>query len=90
MSAEVIALVNYYARNAFSRHVQTVCNEVLKKRAAPDATCHAATVRSADAVSTSKVPTSISSKWEVQAAQNQQYEAAEVSKGQLNWQYNMA
>ena len=38
MSAEVIALVNYYARNAFSRHVQTVCNEVLKKRAAPDAT----------------------------------------------------
>ena len=30
---EVLSLVNYYARNGYYRHVQTVCNEVLKKRA---------------------------------------------------------
>ena len=32
MSVEVISLVNYYARSGYYRHVQTVCNEVLKKR----------------------------------------------------------
>ena len=37
-SGEVLALVNYYARNGYYRHVQTVCNEVLKKRGQTDAT----------------------------------------------------
>jgi tetratricopeptide repeat protein 21B len=33
MSAEKVqALVNYYAREGQSRHIQTVCNEVLRKR----------------------------------------------------------
>ena len=32
MSTEVLALVNYYARTGYFRHMQTVCNEVLKKR----------------------------------------------------------
>lgn len=32
MSAEVLALVNYYTRAGFHRHVVTVCDEVLKKR----------------------------------------------------------
>ena len=32
MSVEVLSLVNYYARSGYYRHVQTVCNEVLKKR----------------------------------------------------------
>ena len=32
MSSEVLALVNYYARTGYYRHMQTVCNEVLKKR----------------------------------------------------------
>ena len=36
MSAEVLALVNYYARTGYHRHVQTVCNEVLKKRGVYD------------------------------------------------------
>ena len=30
---EVLSLVNYYARLGYYRHVQTVCAEVLKKRA---------------------------------------------------------
>ena len=30
---EVLSLVNYYARLGYNRHVQTVCAEVLKKRA---------------------------------------------------------
>jgi tetratricopeptide repeat protein 21B len=38
MSLEVLALVNYYARSGFYRHVQTVCNEVLKKRGGQDPT----------------------------------------------------
>ena len=38
MSGEVLALVNYYARNGYYRHVQTVCNEVLKKRGSTDPT----------------------------------------------------
>lgn len=38
MSIEVLALVNYYARSGFYRHVQTVCNEVLKKRGGQDPT----------------------------------------------------
>ena len=33
MSTEVLALVNYYGRTGYYRHMQTVCNEVLKKRA---------------------------------------------------------
>ncbi|KXZ45770.1 hypothetical protein GPECTOR_50g563 [Gonium pectorale] len=32
MSDRVLALVHYYAREGYFRHVQTVCNEVLKKR----------------------------------------------------------
>jgi len=32
MSSEVQALVNYYARSGYPRHIQTVCQEVLKKR----------------------------------------------------------
>ena len=32
MAQQVQALVNYYAREGFYRHIQTVCNEVLKKR----------------------------------------------------------
>lgn len=33
MSADKVqALVNYYAREGQSRHIQTVCNEVLRKR----------------------------------------------------------
>lgn len=33
MSADKVqALVNYYAREGYSRHIQTVCNEVLRKR----------------------------------------------------------
>jgi len=32
MSGEVQALVNYYARAGYPRHIQTVCQEVLKKR----------------------------------------------------------
>jgi len=35
---EVIALVNYYARQGYYRHVQTVVNEVLKKRGGTDNT----------------------------------------------------
>ena len=38
MIGEVLALVNYYARSGFYRHVQTVCNEVLKKRGGSDPT----------------------------------------------------
>ena len=38
MSVEVLALVNYYARSGYYRHVQTVCNEVLKKRGTSDPT----------------------------------------------------
>ena len=38
MSGEVLGLVNYYARNGYNRHVQTVCNEVLKKRGSTDPT----------------------------------------------------
>ena len=38
MSGEVLALVNYYARSGYYRHVQTVCNEVLKKRGGTDPT----------------------------------------------------
>ena len=33
MADRVLALVHYYAREGYYRHVQTVCNEVLKKRA---------------------------------------------------------
>lgn len=33
MADRVLALVHYYAREGYFRHVQTVCNEVLKKRA---------------------------------------------------------
>uniref|UniRef100_A0A7S0S5T6 Tetratricopeptide repeat-like domain-containing protein n=1 Tax=Chlamydomonas leiostraca TaxID=1034604 RepID=A0A7S0S5T6_9CHLO len=33
MSDKVLALVRYYAREGYSRQLQTVCNEVLKKRA---------------------------------------------------------
>jgi tetratricopeptide repeat protein 21B len=33
MSADVQALVNFYAREGYHRHIQAVCNEVLKKRA---------------------------------------------------------
>ncbi|PNW81978.1 hypothetical protein CHLRE_06g268800v5 [Chlamydomonas reinhardtii] len=32
MADRVLALVHYYAREGYFRHVQTVCNEVLKKR----------------------------------------------------------
>eukprot|EP00736_Rhodelphis_marinus_P011266 Rmarinus@m.19544 len=32
MSGDVQALVNFYARVGYYRHIQTVCNEVLKKR----------------------------------------------------------
>jgi len=32
MASEVQALVNYYARTRYPRHIQTVCAEVLKKR----------------------------------------------------------
>lgn len=32
MSSEVLSLVNYYAQIGYYRHMQTVCNEVLKKR----------------------------------------------------------
>ena len=32
MASEVQALVNYYARAGYPRHIQTVCMEVLKKR----------------------------------------------------------
>jgi hypothetical protein len=32
MASEVQALVNYYARTHYPRHIQTVCAEVLKKR----------------------------------------------------------
>jgi hypothetical protein len=32
MASEVQALVNYYARTRYPRHIQTVCTEVLKKR----------------------------------------------------------
>lgn len=32
MADRVLALVHYYAREGYHRHVQTVCNEVLKKR----------------------------------------------------------
>ena len=32
MSAEVLALVNYYARSGYYRHMQTICDEMLKKR----------------------------------------------------------
>ena len=38
MSGEVLALVNYYARAGYYRHLQTVCNEVLKKRGSTDPT----------------------------------------------------
>ena len=30
---EIQALVNYYARAGYARHIQTVCSEVLRKRA---------------------------------------------------------
>eukprot|EP00741_Cyanophora_paradoxa_P023819 tig00021623_g23008.t1 len=33
MSSDVLALVNFYAREGLYRHLQTVCSEVLKKRA---------------------------------------------------------
>lgn len=33
MSELPVALINYYLRNGYCRHAQTVCNEVLKKRA---------------------------------------------------------
>ena len=36
MSGEVIALVNYYARAGYYRHLQIVCNEVLKKSGRTD------------------------------------------------------
>jgi tetratricopeptide repeat protein 21B len=32
MSDKVFALIHYYAREGYARQVQTVCNEVLKKR----------------------------------------------------------
>ena len=32
-STEIQALVNYYARVGYARHIQTVCAEVLRKRA---------------------------------------------------------
>ena len=32
MSEAPVALINYYIRNGYCRHAQTVCNEVLKKR----------------------------------------------------------
>lgn len=32
MSAETQALINFYAREGFFRHVQAVCNDYLKKR----------------------------------------------------------
>lgn len=32
MSTQVQALVNYYAREGFARHIHTVCSEVLRKR----------------------------------------------------------
>eukprot|EP00964_Phaeocystis_antarctica_P029276 scaffold16501_cov72-Phaeocystis_antarctica.AAC.2 len=38
MSGEVLALVNYYARAGYYSHLQTVCNEVLKKRGSTDPT----------------------------------------------------
>lgn len=32
MSGDVKALINHYAREGFYRHIQTVCDEVIKKR----------------------------------------------------------
>jgi tetratricopeptide repeat protein 21B len=32
MSNDVKALISHYARLGFSRHIQTVCDEVIKKR----------------------------------------------------------
>ena len=32
MSADLKALINYYAQEKLYHHIQTVCNEVLKKR----------------------------------------------------------
>ena len=31
-SQDIVALINYYLRNGYYRHAQTVANEVLKKR----------------------------------------------------------
>jgi tetratricopeptide repeat protein 21B len=33
MADKVLALVRYYAREGYARQLQTVCSEVLKKRA---------------------------------------------------------
>ena len=33
MSDKVLALVRYYAREGYAKQLQTVCNEVLRKRA---------------------------------------------------------
>jgi tetratricopeptide repeat protein 21B len=32
MSSESQALINFYARQGFYRHIQSVCNDALKKR----------------------------------------------------------
>lgn len=32
MASDVQSLINYYARERYYRHIQTVCNEVLRKR----------------------------------------------------------